>query len=162
MAALSHSISRSEAQALPSSHLKISSVSEGRSTIDLLIANPSDAPFAFPDAPTLTSISKIVSTPDADSIRIYTRIESAIGSLHLSFNLLRASPIFHKLLRLLATHFDLLNLLRASSTFQFASFPRFLILPSSTLRALLRLCPSLLVLILNTSRPHSVIYVFNS
>jgi hypothetical protein len=43
------------------------SVSEGRSIIDWLTANPSDAPFAFPDAPTLTPISKIVSTPDADS-----------------------------------------------------------------------------------------------
>jgi hypothetical protein len=43
------------------------SVSEMRSRIDWLTADASDALFAFCDAPTLTPISPIVSTPDADS-----------------------------------------------------------------------------------------------
>jgi hypothetical protein len=43
------------------------SVSQGRSIIDWLTANPSDTSFAFSDALTLTLISLIVSAPDADS-----------------------------------------------------------------------------------------------
>jgi hypothetical protein len=39
--------------------------------------------------------------------RVSTRIESAVGSLDFSFNFLPVSSTFHKLLRLLATLFDL-------------------------------------------------------
>jgi hypothetical protein len=43
------------------------SVSEPRSPIDWLTTNASDVLFAFPDAPTVTPTSPIVSTPGADS-----------------------------------------------------------------------------------------------
>jgi hypothetical protein len=42
------------------------SVSEARSTINWLTTKASDVLFAFPDAPALTPISKIVSAPHAD------------------------------------------------------------------------------------------------
>jgi hypothetical protein len=89
VAPLSHAISLSGLQALLPSHLKMSSVSlsERRSTIDWLTTKPSDTPFAFSDALTLTPISKIVPSPDVDSMRVYTRIESAVGPVHFSFNL---------------------------------------------------------------------------
>jgi hypothetical protein len=68
----SRSISFSDLEAQPPSHLTISSVSvsERRSIIDWLTANASDAFFTFSDAPTITAISPIVSAPDGDSKRV--------------------------------------------------------------------------------------------
>jgi hypothetical protein len=105
MAALSHSISLSEAQAQPPSYLLISSVSvsEAQSTLDWLTKNPSDVLFAFPDAPTLTPISKIVSTPDAYSneSKVVSNRPSGRDISPSTLKLRRASPTLHKLLRLL-------------------------------------------------------------
>jgi hypothetical protein len=87
------SLSFSGDQALPPSHLMISSVlvsvsvsvsvSEARSIIDWLTTDPSDVTFAFPDAPILTLISQIVSTPEG---RFDTSINSyRIGRRVLTF-----------------------------------------------------------------------------
>jgi hypothetical protein len=143
----------------------ISSVSEGRSTINWLTTNPSDVPFAFPDARTLTMISKIVSDTDGDSNE-HKVVSNQLSGPYISPSTIRerlrpstSSVDFSRPISTFSTFFEFP---RHSSTFQFARFPRFLLSLSSTLRALLRSCPSLLVLILNTSRPHSVIYAFNS
>jgi hypothetical protein len=104
MATPSHSISLSGSQARRPSHLAISSLSfsERRSAIDPSTSNPSDVLFAFYDTLTLTSISQIVSTPEADSN------EHKLVSNHLSGpytsptlpELIRTDSTFSKFLRL--------------------------------------------------------------
>jgi hypothetical protein len=157
------------------------SVSEGRSIIDWLMTNLFDALFAFSDAPTLTSISKIVSTPGADSNEYKLVLNRPSGPyispsnfrelpqpFTSSFDLLRPFSTFCDLtqpsnscdfldfvfLDIPRVSTNLPDLLRAFSIFEFIGFNRLLLRLSSTLRALLRPYPSLLVPILNTSDPH--------
>jgi hypothetical protein len=172
----SDSIGISGPQALLPSHLATSfvGVSGRRSAIEPLTSNPSDASFAFSDAPTLALISQIVSAPDSDSNE-YKLVSSRLSGPYFyvstfwerlrhsrsSFDFLRPFSTFFDIqiraissISFFSTFLDLLpntptffELLRPCSIFEFVGFNRFLLPLSSSLRALLRLCPTLFELI---------------